>query len=168
MAFGALVIFSIFTLITNRTLINNKKLSYESQFIISASSLAQSVIEEAKNKAFDEKTISTSVTDTSGLTNYSVLGPELTFSLPDTMSKNSFKSAALYNDIDDYNKYRRIVNDSISGNNSISVKVFYVDISNPDDTIGTTHNTWYKKMMVTVNNPFISIPIELTYIFSYY
>src|ERR1035437_487236 len=104
MAFGALVIFSVFSLITNKSLINNKKVAMESDFIITATSLAQSVIEEAKTKAFDEKTLSDTVTLVSSLS--ATLGPDAGETIspsPDVMDavKNSFKSAHNYDDIDD-------------------------------------------------------------------
>jgi hypothetical protein len=169
MAFGALIIFSVFSLITNKSLINNKKVAMQSDYIITATSLAQSVIEEAKIKAFDEKTKADTVTLTSSLTIPASLGPETgeTFSpSTDVMDavKNSFKSSLFYDDVDDYNGYKRVVNNPLSGIDSVKVQVYYVNSSY--DSTGT--RTWYKKMTVTVTSPYISIPVVQSYIFSYY
>src|ERR1035437_1780887 len=130
MAFGALVIFSVFSLITNKSLINNKKVAMQSDYIITATSLAQSVIEEAKIKAFDEKTLKDTVTLVTSLS--TTLGPDAgeTFSPSiDVMDavKNSFQSSLKYDDVDDYNVYKRVVNTPLSGIDSVKVQVYYVN-----------------------------------------
>jgi hypothetical protein len=168
MAFGALIIFGIFSLLTNKSLLNNKKVAMESEFIITATSLGQSVIEEAKNKAFDEKTLSDTVTVVNSLS--TTLGPDgseaTNVTLPDNMVNNSFRSANFYNDVDDYNGYRRIVNTPLSGVDTIRVQVVYVNQTSPYGV--SAGKTWCKRMTVTVTSAFISVPIALTYIFSYY
>jgi hypothetical protein len=166
LAFGALVIFSIFSLISNSSIVNNKKVALESEFIITATSLAQSVIEEAKNKAFDQMTIVDTVTVPASLS--TILGPDNASekSVPsfDTIINNTFKSASLYNDVDDYNGYKRIVNSPFSPTDTIKVRVSYCSGTSPYDTSGT--KSFYKRMTVTVTSyPSISIPIVSTYIF---
>ena len=167
MALGGLVIFSIFSLMTNTSILNNKKIALESEFIITATSLAQSVIEEAKNKTFDQNTVTDTVTVLGSLS--STLGREGTEStnvpLPDVMTNNTFKSAIYYNDVDDYNGYTRTVNTPYSGNNSVSVQVSYVSETSPDSV--SANRTWCKKMTVAVTSPLISVPIVITYVFSY-
>ena len=149
-------------------IVNNKKIAMESEFIITATSLGQSVIEEAKNKAFDEKTLSDTVTVVGSLS--STLGREGSESasvpLPDNLLNNTFRSAVFYDDIDDYNGYKRIVNTPLSGNDTINVQVAYVNQSSPYAV--NANRTWCKKMTVTVTSAFISIPVVLTYIFSYH
>jgi hypothetical protein len=169
LAFGALVIFSVFSLITNKSLINNKKVAMQSSYIITATSLAQSVIEEAKTKAFDEKSVLDTVTVLGSLTTAANLGPdagETVSPSPDVMDavKYSFKSVLKYDDVDDYKGYLRVVNTPLSGFDTVKVQVYYVN-STYDSTATPT---WYKKMTVTVTSPFISIPVVQTYIFSYY
>ena len=169
MVFGALIIFTVFSLLANKSVINNKQVAMQSNFIITATSLAQSVIEEAKIKAFDEKTKADTVTLVTSLS--TTLGPDAGETLstsPDVMDavKNSFQSAFKYDDVDDYNGYRRIVNTNLSGIDSIKVQVCYVNVTPPYDSTGS--RTWCKKMIVTVTNPFISIPVVQSYIFSYY
>jgi hypothetical protein len=166
MAFGALIIFSVFSLITNKSLINNKKVAMESSYIITATSLAQSVIEEAKTKAFDENTILGSISLKNSLSPYP-LGPNSeSVPSPDTLINNSFKSMSIFDDVDDYNNYYRIVNSPLSGKNYINVRVYYADSTAPYDSI--SGKSWNKKMTVTITNPFISIPVVQYYIFSYY
>jgi hypothetical protein len=170
LAFGALVIFSVFSLIANQSIVNNKKVAMESQFIITATSLAQSVIEEAKNKAFDANATTDTITVVGSLS--STMAPEgsenSSVPLPDYILNNSFRSASFYNDIDDYNGYSRVVTTPFSGTNTITVQVAYANSTSPYDVTGT--KTWCKKMTVTVTSPFISLPggVVLTYIFTYH
>jgi len=167
-ALGGLVIFSIFSLMTNSSILNNKKIALESEFVITATSIAQSIIEEAKNKSFDQNTVIDTVTVLGSLS--STLGREGSEStnvpLPDVMANNTFKSSIYYNDIDDYNGYSRTVSTPYSGNNTVSVQVSYVSQTSPDSV--SASRTWFKKMTVTVTNPLISVPIALTHVFTYH
>lgn len=169
LAIGGLIIFSIFSLITNSSIVNNKNLSMESEFVITAASLAQSVIEEAKSKSFDQQTVIDTVTVLESLSSVSgVEGLEGSqVSLPDIMSDNKFKSASFYNDVDDYNGYKRVIDLPNSCPYTISVQVNYVS-STPPYTTNVINRTWLKKMTVIVESPFITIPVVYDYVFSYH
>ena len=168
MALGGLVIFSIFSLLTNSSILNNKKIALESEFIITATSVGQSVIEEAKNKYFDQNALVDTLTVPASLS--TTLGRDGSESsnvpLPDVMTNNTFKSAINYNDVDDYNGYSRTVTTPFTGTNTVNVQVSYVSQTAPDSV--SASKTWCKKMTVTVTNPLISIPIALTYVFTYH
>ncbi len=173
----ALLLFGLFALGANALTMSNSKVADRSEYSLTAISLAQSVIDEAKTKAFDERTVSAryAVPVDSFAT---VLGPEAPgemFGLPDSSSNGHFKSRSKYNDVDDYNNYIRIVDTPRARGYVISVLVSYAAEDNPESS--TASRTTCKRMDVTVTCPAISqlnsettddaLPIRLSYVFSY-
>src|SRR5215831_14572787 len=92
---GALVIFGIFLGAANKLMIGNNQVASQNEFYITAISLAQSVIDEAKTKAFDQVTVSGSVTSRSSLTLGAKLGKDGTETTPypDTLCSTAPYSA---------------------------------------------------------------------------
>jgi hypothetical protein len=164
---GVIVLLTLFTLSANKIILQNKISSSESEYIITAIGLAQSVINEAKTKSFDEKVASGSVTSASQLTPSASLGKETGESpvQPDVSSSSTFQSYSKFDDIDDYNGYTRSVSTPRAGGYTVNVAVSYVSETDPETS--SSSQTYCKKMTVTVTSPFITIPVKLFYAFTY-
>lgn len=111
-------------------------------------------MEEASERAFDEKTDSDFVSNLSELTNKNSFGTE-SGENPD--SSNTF---------DDFDGYWKIVSDMPSAIFNVSCIVNYV---NPDiDGFATTCRTWHKQLIIKVTSPSMADTIQMTKIFSYW
>jgi hypothetical protein len=162
---GGLILLGTFILYANGLLFDNARIAQNNEFVICAISLAQSVIDEAKTKSFDEATTTGSVSLTSALS--STLGREIgeTLSTPDTVQGSIPVSASRFDDVDDYNGYVRVVNTARAENYNISTVVSYASETCPDSLKG--FRTFCKKMDVTITSPFFSHPVQMSYAFVY-
>ncbi len=186
MAVGALLIFGTFLSSSNKLMTNNTQVAEQNEYYITAVSLAQSVIDEAKTKAYDQKTIGKQLSVVDSLTGPVSLGPNTGefISLPDTLNSASpytasargYLSTYRYNDVDDYNNYSRLVNTQRTEGYQINVTVKYVSETNPDLEVGT--RSWCKKMTVAVTSPYFpkidkgggvwgQDTVKFSYVFSY-
>ncbi len=147
--FGAMLILSLTSLRFNKTVVNNVTVELENKVYLTAFSLADDMIEEAKTKAFDESTIKFPTTSTANLS--TTLGPE-----GETYSS--------FDDVDDYNGYSKLVTAPHAEDYNISCRVMYVDGNDPDEVV--SHQTFYKKFEVTVSSPYLRMPINLSFIFT--
>jgi len=166
------VLLAILALTVNRSILQGNKTSMESEFGLTATSLAQSLIEEARQKAFDVATVQDTVTVRSSLTdttNTAEWGPAASekFTLPDTLDPTSlrFQSLTRYNDFDDYNGYSRTVNTPRAEKYTVSAVVNYVSENSPDSA--SSQRTFCKRITVTVTSPYLSFPVVLKYVVSY-
>ena len=119
--------------------------------VIGASSVAQSIIEEIQNKAFDEKTISKPILDDANLTDLPYLGPD-TGEMANTQ----------FDDIDDYNGYQKHVDLPSAEGYDVSCKVNYVDSDGNDLGI----QSFYKKVTITVTSKYMRDSFYMSFIFS--
>lgn len=184
---GALVIFGIFLGAANKLMIGNNQIASQNEYYITAISLAQSVIDEAKTKAFDEKTVSGSVSNRTSLTAVASIGKDgasEAVPFPDTLSSSSpysstnkgYWSAIKFDDVDDYNGYYRLVNTPRAEGYQIRVTVNYANENSPDNSSLT--QTYCKRMVVKVTSPYFpkasdgagsTVPdtLTLSYAFTY-
>jgi hypothetical protein len=165
---GALVLFGTFLSSSNRLMTGNTQIATQNEYNLTALALAQSVIDEAKIKAFDEATVTTSVISPVFLTAPGSLrndGSAESTPTPDTLASNGFASIRVFDDIDDYNGYTRRVNTPRADGYNISVSVGYASETYPDSAKST--QTYAKKMTVTVTSNYISQPLTLSYNFTY-
>lgn len=164
---GGLVLLSTLIIAANRFILNQKTLALESEYVMTAISLGQSIINEAKEKSFDEVADTGKVYNPNQLTLFSSFGPDAgeSIPLPDSLSNSTYLSALRYNDVDDYNGYSRRISTITADNYLATVSVTYASPTYPDSVLTT--KTWCKKMTVTVTNPYITIPIRLSYSFTY-
>lgn len=185
LALGALLIFGILLTSSNRLLIGNAKIADENEYYISALSAAQAVLDEAKTKEFDQRTVNKLQLIPDSLTAVSLLGREsgeaipsvdtLSAQVPFTPSSRGYRSIVVFNDIDDYNGYNRLVNTPRAEGYRIFVSVNYAGEINPDSI--KTVRTFCKKMDIRVTSPYfakremngIIVPdtIKLSYAFTY-
>ena len=161
---GAMLLLSILVLRVNNTLFNSGTVVTNSKLGLTAISLAQSRLEEIKSKAFDDKTVSATVSSTSSLTPAGSLGHESGETYPN------------FDDIDDYNGFT--TTDTVQINPNLpktgsnveyfreSCSVVYVQSNSPDVT--SSSQTWNKKITVSVTNSMMSDTITSSTVFSYW
>lgn len=149
LAIGALVILGLVTLPFNTSLLQNTTLEIENKVYLTAFSLADDLIEEIKQKAFDEKTIDFQAIKTNQLTAPGSLGKE------GEVWPN-------FDDIDDYKGYSKPISLPHAEGYNVSCDVKYVDSNGSD----ISSQSYYKKVTVTVTSQYISYPMSISFIFS--
>ncbi len=152
LSIGALLLFSLVSLNFNSSVLSNTTVEVENKVYLTAFSLADDLIEEIKQKAFDASTLDFPTTDPSTLTGAYSLGHGGWETYPD------------YNDIDDYNGFVQSVSAPHAEGYEITCVVQYVDGDDPDQIVST--QTFYKKVTVTVDSPYLRSPIQLSHIFT--
>jgi len=150
---GAGVIFFTAVLSINSTLLHNYGLISESGILLTTSSIGQEIIEEAQGKLFDEIL---SVDPSPELPGY--------FTAPDSLGNENGEAYPLFDDIDDYNGFTKIVT-TPSGNCSLVVKVGYVDSINIDQWV--SQKGFYKKIEVNVFNDVVPNAVILSHLFCF-
>jgi hypothetical protein len=152
LSIGALLVLSLVSLNFNSTVLTNTTVEVENKVYLTAFSLADDLIEEIKQKAFDAATIDFPTTDPSDLTS------------PYSLGHGSWEIYPAYNDIDDFNNFVKTVSAPHAENYEVTCTVTYVDGDNPDVVVWT--QTFYKKVTVTVSSPYLRSPITLAHIFT--
>ena len=150
---GALLAFSLVSLNFNSTVLQNTTVEVENKVYLTAFSLADDLIEEVKQKAFDAATIDFPTTNPASLTPAGSLGP------------GGGENYPFFNDIDDFNGFERDVSAPHAENYEVTCEVFYVEKDNPDAISST--QTFYKKVKVTVESPYLRNPVTLSQIFTH-
>lgn len=147
LAIGAVVLFSLISIRFNSTVLQNMTVEVENKVYLTAFSLADDLIEEIKQKAFDEKTVDFQAIAVGQLS--STLGPDGGEVWPN------------FNDVDDYNGYKKPVALPHAEGYEVSCKVSYV---NSDGT--PSGKSFYKKVEVQVASEYLSSPLYISFIFS--
>ena len=150
---GAMVIFSLITISANGFFLRNNIIQVNSELNFTAVSLAQNVINKARDKAFDQTTINGNKPSNVPSGFSSVLGPE------------NGETYANFNDFDDFNNYSSI-DTTANGVYTLKVTVHYVSSSNFKQNV--TGPTSYKRMIVQVYNPSMKDTVRISYIKSFY
>ena len=154
MTIGALVLLSTLFLRVNTNYLHNSTTANKSKFEILAASLANSVIEEASDKAFDNNTVDNSATALTDLT------------LPDSLGVDDGDEYPNFNDVDDYNGFTKTDSTLPSAVFHLSCTVNYVNQSTPD--IISYTRTWTKKISVIVTSQSMSDTVRLSSLFCYW
>ena len=164
---GGIILLSTFILYASGLMSDNVKISSDNEYVITAIGLGQSLIEEAKLKAFDEATAAGTVNAASQLSAANILGSDNgeTVQNPDTAAANGSASFAKFDDVDDYNGYVRIVNTPRAENYRVRATVNYASETYPDSV--KTIQTFCKRMTVTVTSAYFPQPVNLYYSFTY-
>ncbi|MDP4115141.1 MAG: hypothetical protein Q8903_03355 [Bacteroidota bacterium] len=149
---ASIALLGIISLTLNTSYLNSNQTMVESEYTIEAVSLAESYLERAIGESFDQQTIYAAVSSTSSLS--TTLGPEA-----------GETNINLFNDFDDYNGYTTTATTQRATYN-VSISVVYVADTNPSVTSGS--KTWHKKMTVTVSNSYMTVPVTMNYIYSYF
>ena len=134
----ALGLFAIFQLNNNIASGSREIGTINNETVIAGTAIAQSMINEIKSKAFDEKTVSQYVPLPNSLTSIDSLGRD-----PDEYYYTN------YDDIDDYNNHQRTESVGRLGEFHTLVKVYYVKLS---PIRISTVRTFVKEVDVSVFN----------------
>lgn len=175
---GALLLFGTLLVSTQNLISYNETDSMENEYILAAYGTAQTVIDEAKLKAYDENSVTTVVADTSGFTAAGALGPDgageavptvdtMVSSSPFSAQYPGYPASVRFDDIDDYNGYTRLIRTSRGfEGDTIRVSVAYVPIDNPGaGPVG--YRSLCKQMTVTVTGKYLKGSVSLSYGFTY-
>lgn len=150
LAIGAMIILSLTSLSFNSVVLQNSATELEDKVVLTAFSLADDLIEEIKEKSFDQNTIDFQAIALNQLTAANGLGPGGTESWPN------------FNDIDDYNGYTKEISlPHVEGYN-LTCKVHYVDADG--DILST--QSYFKRVDITVTSDYMSQPLVMSFIFS--
>lgn len=150
LAIGALVIFSIVSLLFNSSVLQTSTLEIEDKVYLTAFSLADDLIEEMKQKAFDEMTVDFQAINKSQLTPASAL----TFETGEVWPN--------FDDIDDYNNYNKQIDAPHAEGYTVHCDVTYCDADGSDEST----QEYYKKVTITVSSDYLRDPFQMYFIFS--
>lgn len=141
MVIGAMVMVSILTQNANRANVINKTVSIEGQYEIAAAAIGQDIIDEARNLAFDEETVSgfVPVNIPSG---FSAIGLE---------ESNPSNTRDVFDDFDDYNGWSGTITNSL-GDFNVEIEVYFLDKVTEQKT---TAKSTLKKMDVIVTSKYL-------------
>ena len=153
LSIGAIALLALVSLRFNTTVLENKTTEVENKVYLTAFSLADDLIEEIKQKAFDEQTVDWRAIPVEQLTSIDAFGPDA-----DEFSVNDF------DDIDDYQNYSKGISLPHVEDYNVSSTVEYVTASDPDMT--SSSQTYFKRISVRVTSPYISHPVRLAFVFT--
>jgi len=153
LSIGALLMFSLVSLNFNSSVLQNTTVEVENKVYLTGFSLADDLLEEVKQKAFDAATVNFPTTNPASLT------------APNSLGHSSSEVYPNFNDIDDFNGFSRGVSAPHAENYEVSCVVQYVDGDDPDVVVNT--QTFYKKVTVTVTSPYLRNPVKLSQIFTH-
>jgi hypothetical protein len=165
---GAILLFGVFLNTSNQLMIGNNQIAATNEYYVSALAIGQSILDEAKTKAFDENTVSARVNAVTGLTAIGSLGREggaEAVPNPDTLTATGYGSTTRFDDVDDYNGYVRKVNSARAEGYFTSVTTSYRVETNPETSSGL--RTFCKRMDVKVWSKYIPDTLKLSYAFTY-
>ena len=153
---GAIVMFSFLTLGAHRTVMTTSRVRLDSEYVITASEVAESVFNEVRSRAFDESTTTQEPESTTAFS--TLLGPE------------SGETRQTYDDVDDYhssNLYNPpiAVDTPRAGVFMVSITVAYVQPGSLD--VISMIPTRTKRIRVSVASPLLQLPLVLTGYASY-
>jgi len=165
LALGSMLMFSTFLGSFNKVMLGNNQISSQNEYYIAGLSYAQSVVDEAKMKAYEDPA------------NPLLLGidsPAEKIGRADTLGALGYASESKFDDVDDYDGYTRLVNSPRAEGYEISASVNWVDPKNLN-TVSPGH-TDYKRMVVRVTSRYfpkierggveLQDTVKLTYFFN--
>lgn len=147
LSIGAILLLSLVSLRFNSSILENNTVEIENKVYLTAFSLADDLIEEIKEKAFDERTVDFQAIDLDQLT--LPLGRE-------------GEVWPLFDDMDDYDGYQKVVDLPHAEGYNITCRVSYVD----SDGKELLTQSYYKKVNIIVSSDYLRYPLFMSFIFS--
>ena len=159
LALGAMILLTILITNVNKNSLYTEDVMYNSNFGITATSIASSVIEDASKKRFDNVFYidSSTVYDPNYFTPAAELGID---------SGEVLSDPKTFNDFDDYNNYSGVDSTMPSAIFNVSCRVFYVNDDALDDSV--SNQTYHKKITVKVWSISMKDTMVMSSIFSYW
>jgi hypothetical protein len=159
LALGAMILLTILITNVNKNSLYTEDVMYDSNFGITATSIASSIIEDASKKRFDNiyYVDSTAVYDPNHFTPAAYLGID---------SGEVITDSRTFNDFDDYDGFSGIDSTMPSAIFNFSSSVNYVNANTPDVSIGT--QSFHKKITVKVWSVSMKDTMVMSSIFSYW
>ena len=154
LSIAAMVLLALVSLRFNGTLLQSRSNEIENKVYLTAFSLADDLIEEIKQKAFDEQTVEWRAIPADQLTPYNLFGQ---------VDPGEF-SVMDYDDIDDYNGYSKPVSLPHAENYTVSSTIQYVLES--DQNSVSLSQTYFKRVTVNVTSPYLSHALNLQFVFT--
>lgn len=151
LSLGALMIFGMISLRFDSAVLQNTELEVENKVYLTAFSLADDLLEEIKQKAFDEQTVQFKAISTAALTSTETLGKES-------------EVWPAFDDIDDYNGFSKPVSLPHAEKYTVSSNVFYVSPDDQDELSAT--QTYFKRVEIIVDSPYLPHRVKVYYIFT--
>lgn len=148
LSLGAILLLAFISLNFNSTLLQTTTVETENKVYLTAFSLGDDLIEEIKQKAFDERTIDFQAINENQLT--LPCGPE------------TGEVWSNFDDMDDYNNYSKPVNLPHVEDYTVTSKVNYVNSSGQNILV----QSFFKKVTITVTSKYLSSPLQMHFIFS--
>ena len=149
---GAISFLTLTSLSFNSALLESTTVEVENKVYLTAFSLADDMIEEIKEKNYDEKTLVFPTTNRTNLTQPNSLGIES-------------EVYPYFDDIDDYNNYSRHIEAPYVETYDINCDVYYVQEN--DSNIESTVQTFHKRVDITVTSPYMRNDVTLSFIFTH-
>jgi hypothetical protein len=154
LSIGAIALLALVSLRFNSTLLENRTTEIENKVYLTAFSLADDLIEEIKQKAFDEETVEWRAITADQLTPYYLFGPV----------DPGESSVYDFDDIDDYHGYSKSISLPHAENYSVTSTVDYV--SSTDQDVTSYSQSFFKRVTVIVTSPYMSHPVTLSFVFT--
>ena len=149
---GAISFLTLTSLSFNSSLLESTTVEVENKVYLTAFSLADDMIEEIKEKNYDEKTLVFPTTNRSSLTPSQNLGKE-------------GEVYPYYDDIDDYKNYTKHIEAPYVESYDISCNVYYVYQDNSN--LESSNQTFHKRVDITVSSPYMRKNVSLSFIFTH-
>ncbi|MDP2362917.1 MAG: hypothetical protein Q8M94_04005 [Ignavibacteria bacterium] len=164
LAIGSLFLLSMTSMNFNSALLHSNTAELENKVYLTAFSLADDLIEEIKQKAYDENTLVFPTVNRSTLTPAGSFGCNKVGGVFISIDGETYP---FFDDIDDYNNYSRDADAPHAEKYHISAEVYYVSETNPDSKSYT--QTFHKRVDVTVSSPYLYLnkTVKLTFIFTH-
>ena len=165
LALGAMMLLTILLLNVNRNSLAIEDVMYDSNFGITATSIASSIIEDASKKRFDKVTAEYDPTDSTYTAVYdpTYLTPAGSLGID---SGEIITDPRTFNDFDDYDNYTTVDSTMPSAVFNVLCKVNYVNETALDDSVNT--QTFHKKITVRVWSKSMSDTMVISSIYSYW
>lgn len=151
LSLGALMIFAMISLRFDSAVLQNTELEIENKVYLTAFSLADDLLEEIKQKAFDQQTVV-----------FQSISP-VSLTAPQSLGADGEVWPA-FNDIDDYNGFSKPVSLPHAENYTVSSYVSYVSDTDQDEV--SAIQTYYKRVEIYVDSPYLPHRIKIFYIFT--
>lgn len=159
LALGAMILLTILILNVNKNSLYTEDVMYDSNFGITATSIASSIIEDASKKRFDNIHFvdSSRVYNSNNFTNAANLGID---------SGEVANDSRTFNDFDDYDGFTGSDSSMPSAIFNFSCKVNYINDANPDASLNT--QSFHKKITVKVWSESMKDTMIISSIYSYW